>query len=83
MREGGGIDVARAGGAQGRRARVQRGARRQHIVHNDVTPVWVDLRSLGEAEGAADVRPAFLPVEPRLGEGLGLLAEQRRGGAPW
>ena len=83
MREGGGIDVARAGGAQGRRARVQRGPRREHIVHDDVAPVRVDLRSLGEAEGAADVRPAFLPVEPRLGEGLGLLAEQRRGGAPW
>ena len=48
----------------------------EDIVDDDIAHVRVDGHPVGDDEGAGDILAALLSAEPRLGEGLMLLAEE-------
>jgi hypothetical protein len=81
--QGGGVDVVRARGAQGRRARVQGRTGRQDIVQDDVAPVGVEGPAWRQSEGPSDIGPTFLTIEAGLREGFVGFDQKRGEGAAW
>jgi hypothetical protein len=61
---------------------MQRRARSQHIVDDDIAGRWVDGHPVGDNERSGDILSSLLPAEAGLRDGLMLCAEEELSPAP-